>query len=257
MVLLPTPRVEIIGVEGIPIVKKEDNLPQLILDALEKQGIELLDGDILVVCQSVVSRAEGRVRKLADVKPSVAAEALAEQINKDPRLVELVLSEAKYVLRATKEALITRTRLGWICANSGVDLSNVDGGESASLLPIDPDKSARVIRDYVAEKTGKRVAVVITDTFGRPHREGQVNVAIGVAGMKPIWDRRGEKDLFGYTLRVKQIAVADEIAAAAELVMGNSSEGIPVAIVRGYRYIPDDEASSSTLKRPLKRELFI
>ncbi len=254
---MPTPRVEIIGVEGIPIVKKEDNLPQLILDALEKQGIELLDGDILVVCQSVVSRAEGRVRKLADVKPSVAAEALAEQINKDPRLVELVLSEAKYVLRATKEALITRTRLGWICANSGVDLSNVDGGESASLLPIDPDKSARVIRDYVAEKTGKRVAVVITDTFGRPHREGQVNVAIGVAGMKPIWDRRGEKDLFGYTLRVKQIAVADEIAAAAELVMGNSSEGIPVAIVRGYRYIPDDEASSSTLKRPLKRELFI
>ena len=190
MVLLPTPRVEIIGVEGIPIVKKEDNLPQLILDALEKQGIELLDGDILVVCQSVVSRAEGRVRKLADVKPSVAAEALAEQINKDPRLVELVLSEAKYVLRSTKEALITRTRLGWICANSGVDLSNVDGGESASLLPIDPDKSARVIRDYVAEKTGKRVAVVITDTFGRPHREGQVNVAIGVAGMKPIWDRR-------------------------------------------------------------------
>lgn len=257
MVLLPTPRVEIIGVEGIPIVKKGDNLPQLILDALEKQGIELLDGDILVVCQSVVSRAEGRVRKLADVKPSVAAEALAEQINKDPRLVELVLSEAKYVLRATKEALITRTRLGWICANSGVDLSNVDGGESASLLPIDPDKSARVIRDYVAEKTGKRVAVVITDTFGRPHREGQVNVAIGVAGMKPIWDRRGEKDLFGYTLRVKQIAVADEIAAAAELVMGNSSEGIPVAIVRGYRYIPDDEASSSTLKRPLERELFI
>lgn len=254
---MPTPRVEIIGVEGIPVVKKGDNLPQLILDALEKQGIELLDGDILVVCQSVVSRAEGRVRKLADVKPSVAAEALAEQINKDPKLVELVLSEAEYVLRATKEALITRTRLGWICANSGVDLSNVDGGESASLLPIDPDKSARVIRDYVAEKTGKRVAVIITDTFGRPHREGQVNVAIGVAGMKPVWDRRGEKDLFGYTLRVKQIAVADEIAAAAELVMGNSSEGIPVAIVRGYRYIPDDEASSSTLKRPLERELFI
>ena len=161
------------------------------------------------------------------------------------------------MVRAGKGHLITETKHGWVCANSGVDVSNVAKGEAVALLPVDPDKSARRLRTEIKKTLGKNVAVIITDTFGRPLREGQVNIAIGVAGIKPIYDRRGETDLFGYMIRVKQIAIADELASAAELVVGQAAEGIPVAIIRGYKFSASENARAAELIMPREKSLFI
>ncbi|MCD6530563.1 coenzyme F420-0:L-glutamate ligase [Candidatus Bathyarchaeota archaeon] len=248
--------IQVIGIKGVPIIKEGDDLAEILCRAASRQGTPLKDGDIIVVTHVVVSRAEGEVIDLREVKPSEFAINFAKEFDKDPALVEVVLRESRRIVRMGQGKIITETRHGFICANSGVDKSNVPGETCVALLPKDPDLSARRIRKRIAELTGKDVAVIISDTHGRPFREGEVNVAIGVAGLNPIRDRRGEKDLFGYTLRVKRTAVADELASAAELVIGQANEGIPAAIIRGYEYVKSDSGSAGQLVRPQEKSLF-
>ena len=249
-----SPRICIYGLEGIPEVKPNDDLPRLIVEAAEKSGVGIIDEDIVVVSQKIVSKAENRMVRLGEVTPSEFAKNLAEAEGKDPRLVEVILREAKRIVRVKDGHIVTETRHGFICANSGVDKSNVPGDDIVSLLPVDPDESARRIRERIREIKGVDVAVIVSDTFGRAWRIGQVNFAIGVAGMKPIVDYRGLNDPYGYTLKVTAIAVADELAAAAELVMGKISK-IPVAIIRGFKPIRG-EGSAKELVRPIEEDLF-
>ena len=249
--------IQVIGIEGLPIIKRGDNLASLICDAAKKQGTPIQDGDIIVVTHVVVSRAEGRITNLDEVVPSEFAKRIAEHSEKDPALVEVVLREAKRIIRMSDGKIITETKHGFICANSGVDKSNVPGERFVALLPENPDASADRIRREIKRLTGKDVAVIISDTHGRPLREGEINVAIGVSGLKPIKDRRGEKDLFGYVLRVKQTAVADELASTAELVIGQADEGVPAAIIRGYKFIKSETARATELVRPKEKDLFL
>ena len=249
--------VQIIPVSGMPIIKEGDKLSKLICDASEKQKTPIQDGDVLVVTHVVVSRAEGDVVNLDTVEPSPFAEAIARKNDKDPALVEVVLREAQSIIRMREGSIITLTKHGFICANSGVDKSNVPGERIVALLPKDPDDSARRIRQGIMDHTGKNVAVIISDTHGRPLRDGEINVAIGVAGLMPMRDRRGEEDLFGYTLKVKRTAVADELSSAAELVIGQAKEAVPAAIIRGYSYRQSEEATIKDMLRPLEKEYFL
>ena len=249
--------VQVIGIGGLPVIKEEDDLAELICGAAEKQETPIRDGDIIVISHIVVSRAEGNTVNLDEVVPSDFAEAFAEKADKDAAVVETVLRECKRIVRMDDRHLITETKHGFVCANSGVDQSNVPGERTVALLPEDSDGSARRIKRKIGKLTGKKVAVVICDTHGRPLRMGQVNVALGVAGLQPIRDRRGESDLFGRVLRVKRTAVADELAAAAELVIGQADEGVPVAIIRGYKYPRSERATAKELIRPKDEDLFI
>lgn len=246
--------IQIMGVRGIPIVKRGDDLASMIVEAAEASGIGVKDGDVLVVAQKIVSKAEGRLVELSKVTPSPFALRIAELTNRDPRLVELVLRESNRAVRMRDGHMIMETRHGFVCANAGVDLSNISGGEIASLLPEDPDASAARIREGIRRLRGVDVAVIISDTFGRAWRLGHVDFAIGVSGMKPLRDYRGQKDMFGYELKVTTMAVADELAAAAELIMGKSS-GIPVVIIRGYEY-EKGEGTARELIRPIEQDLF-
>jgi coenzyme F420-0:L-glutamate ligase/coenzyme F420-1:gamma-L-glutamate ligase len=248
--------IQIIGIEGLPIIKAGDNLAELICNAAKKQGTSIQNGDIIVVTHVVVSRAEGSVVNLDEIEPSEFAKCIAKQYEKDPSLVEVVLRESKGIVRMRDGILITESKHGFVCANSGVDKSNVPGERNVALPPKNPDDSAEKIRKEIKRLTSCDVAVLISDTHGRALREGEINVAIGGAGIKPIRDRRGEKDLFGYTLRVKQTAIADELTSAAELVIGQADEGIPVAIIRGYKYPKSDSASATELIRPKEKDLF-
>ena len=250
--------IQIIGLKGIPIpVKKGDDLASLTFRAAQEQGTPLENGDVVVLAQTVVSKAEGRTVNLKEVTPSEFAEIIASKMEKDPRVVEVILRESRSIRRMGDGHLIVETRHGFVCANAGVDKSNVADEDAVTLLPEDPDRSARQIRKALMSLSGKDVAVLITDTWGRPFREGQANMTIGVAGMDPIRDRRGEKDLFGYVLKVKQTAVADELAGAAELVIGQGAEGVPVAIIRGYKYIPKDRSTAKKLVMPREKDLFL
>ena len=252
------PKVELIGIAGIPLIKKDDNLGKIICSCARQQGTAIDDGDIIVIEQKVVSKAENRIVNLSKVTASHFAVEIARQTGKEPKVIELVLREAKAIVRMRNGILITRTNHGFICANSGVDKSNVSGDENVTLLPVNPDASARRIRETVKRTTGKHVLVLISDTFGRPFREGHTNVCIGVSGLKPILDLRGKRDLFGYELKVKQIAIADELSSAAELLAGNASEAIPVVIVRGYtRYEASENGSALELVRPEERDIFV
>jgi coenzyme F420-0:L-glutamate ligase/coenzyme F420-1:gamma-L-glutamate ligase len=250
-------RVEVIGVKGIPIIEKGDDIAKLICTAAERQGTPIKDGDIIVVTHVIVSRAEGSVVNLNEVTPSEFAKNIARQVEKEPALVEIVLRESKGIVRMGQKHLICETRHGFICANAGVDQSNVPGDRNVALLPKNPDRSARALRRKIKKITGKDVAVIISDTHGRPLREGEINIAIGVAGIKPIRPRIGEKDLFGYTMRVKRTAIADELASAAELVIGQTNERIPVAIIRGYKYPKSEKAKAKELIRKKEKDLFI
>ena len=230
--------VQIIPIRGMPRVKPGDRLTLQIAESMEKSGVALQDSDIVVVTQKVVSKAEGRIVRVEDVRPGRKALELAKSLRKDPRTVQVVLQESKRVVRKGHGVLITETRHGFICANSGIDQSNVEEG-SITLLPVDPDASARRIRRQLERRTGKKLAVVITDTFGRPWREGQVDVAIGCSGIRAIEDLVGTTDPYGHLLRVTQPALVDEIASAAELVMRKHSL-TPVSVVRGVRYARGD-----------------
>ena len=248
--------IQVIAVEGLPLIRKGDNLAQLIHSAAEKQHTPIQNGDVLVATHVAVSKAEGNVVNLDKVVPSKKANEIAKKTGKDPALVEVVLRESKDIVRMRDSVLITESRQGFICANSGVDRSNVEGERNVAPLPRDPDLSAKKIRQEMKKLTGCDVAVIVSDTHGRPFRMGEVNVAVGVSGLKPIRDRRGEKDLFGYVLRIKQTAIADELASAAELVIGQANEGIPVAIIRGYNYPKSDTAKATELIRSREKNLF-
>lgn len=249
--------VQIFPVIGLPLIKAGDDLAQMIADAAEKQGTPIQDGDIIVLTHVMVSKAEGNIINLDTVQPSELAKTIAKQTDKDPALVEVVLREAKSIARLKDGHIITETKHGFYCANSGVDRSNVQGERNVTPLPADPDKSATEVRRRIEEATGKDVAVIVSDTHGRPLRDGEINVAVGAAGFKPIRDRRGEQDLYGYTLRVKRTAIADELASAAELVIGQANEGIPAAIIRGYAYPKSEDAKATELIRPKEKEIFL
>lgn len=248
--------IEILPVAGLPIIHSGDDLPLLVIKAIEKEGGLIQNCDVVVLCHVIVSRSEGNTVDLKTIQPSHVARNFAEFIGKDPRLVEVILRESRAIRRMAPDVLVTETLQGFVCANSGVDKSNVPGDEVVSPLPKDPDVSARKIRDRFRE-LGVEVAVIIADTHGRAHRDGEVNVAIGASGIDVIRDRRGEKDLFGYELKVKRTAIADELAAAAELVIGQADEGVPVAIIRGYRYNKSDESNARQLVRSREKDLFI
>jgi coenzyme F420-0:L-glutamate ligase/coenzyme F420-1:gamma-L-glutamate ligase len=248
--------IEIFAIQNMPLIKEGDNIADIIVTAAQRQNTPITNKDIVVITHKIVSKAEGNIVNLEKVSPSERAIQLAQKTEKDPKFVEVVLRETKEIVRTGHNSLITETKNGTICANAGIDKSNIEGKENIALLPIEPDKSARSIRREIRKLTNQDVAIVISDTHGRPLRMGEINVAIGIAGMKPTKDRRGEKDLFGYVLRVKQTAIADEIASAAELVIGQADEGRPVAIVRGYEYSPAEKASARKLIRPREADLF-
>jgi len=237
--------VNVIGLESFPMVKQGDNLAELIVAALQRESVALNDGDVVVIAHKVVSKAEGRILRLKDVKPSEKAEEIAKVTLRDSRLVELVLQETKSIVKITSEILIAEDRQGWVCVNAGVDKSNVEGEDAYALLPTHPDESARQIRSEIMRKTGRNVAVIISDTYSRPFRRGQVEFAIGIAGIDPFRDYRGVKDLFGHVLKVKNTAVADEIASAAELIMGQGKEGAPVVIIKNLGSVNWKENVSS------------
>jgi coenzyme F420-0:L-glutamate ligase / coenzyme F420-1:gamma-L-glutamate ligase len=241
-------------------IRPNDELDALILRSLEQRQEQIFDNDVLVVAHKIVSKAEGRVVNLEHIKPSAESLKIAEEDGgKDPRIVQLILDESKDTIRHSNGVIIVETRHGFICANAGVDQSNVeDSVNHAVLLPVDADASANKIRESLREKTGgKDFAVIITDTFGRPFREGQTNVAIGIAGIEPIKSYVGSADMYGKKLRVTEIAVVDEIASAAELAMGKL-ERVPVVIIRGYKYQKPEKESSTVSKliRPKEKDLF-
>ncbi len=249
--------VKVIAIEGLPLIQKGDNIGRLIVEATKKQNTPLQEKDVIIVTHVAVSKAEGNIINLDEVKPSQRALEIAKQTNKDPALVEAILQEAKEIVRIGQNSIIVETRNGIICANAGIDRSNVAGDRNIAPLPKDANVSAQHIRSEIKRLTGVNVAVIVSDTHGRPFRMGEINVAIGVAGIKPLRDRRGEKDLFGYVLRIKQTAIADELASAAELVIGQASEGVPAAIVRGYTlYQIEENASATQMTRSKERDLF-
>jgi coenzyme F420-0:L-glutamate ligase/coenzyme F420-1:gamma-L-glutamate ligase len=250
-------RIEIFAVTGLPIVKEGDDLASLICQAAEKQGTPVQNSDVIVATHVIVSRAEGNVVNLESVTPSEFAKSIAKTTGKDPRLVEVILRESKSIVRMSEGKLITETKQGLICANSGVDASNVSGNSNVALLPEDADRSAQTIRQKIMQIVGKDVAVIVSDTHGRPLRQGEINIALGTSGFEPIRDRRGEKDLFGYKIRVKRTAIADELSSAAELVIGQTNEGIPAAIIRGYAYPKSETANAKKMIRPPKEDLFV
>lgn len=242
---------------GIPTVKAGDDLATIILTALAESRLSLQAGDILVLAQKIVSKSEGRARRLSDVEPSARARELAAIVQKDMRLVELILNESREVLRARPGVIVVEDRRGFVMANAGIDASNVeaDGDETVLLLPADPDASAAVLRSVVRERTGAEVGVIINDSFGRAWRLGTVGTAIGVAGLPGLFDLRGRPDRNGRALLTSELGVADEVAAAASLMMGQGAEGTPVVHLRGFPY-PAAEGRAADLLRPRAMDLF-
>jgi len=250
------PRIELIAIPHIPLIQPGDDLPGLVLAAARAVGIDWRDRDVLVLAQKIVSKAEGRIVHLPDVLPSDRALELATATGKDPRLVEVILGESAEVLRVRPGLLVVEHRLGFVCANAGVDQSNVAGSDDwALLLPADPDASARRMQDAIRAATGAHVAVIISDSHGRAWRFGTVGVAIGVAGLHPLTDLRGQPDLAGRPLQITEVGTADEIAAAAGLAMGQAGEGTPAVLVRGAPFTAG-EARLGEILRPRAGDLF-
>jgi coenzyme F420-0:L-glutamate ligase/coenzyme F420-1:gamma-L-glutamate ligase len=254
----PAASVSLIGLPGIPEVGAGANLAQLLVTALSATGLTVQADDVLVVAQKIVSKSEGRLVALATVTPGARAQELAQVTGKDARLVELVLAESTEVLRARKDVLIVRHRLGFVMANAGIDRSNLAGGAGGGevlLLPLDPDGSAARLRAELAACLGVAPAVIVSDSFGRPWRRGVVNIALGAAGLPALLDRRGESDRAGRRLEVTEVALGDALAASAGLVMGEAAEGVPAVLVRGYRFT-GAEKPARALIRPLTEDLF-
>ncbi|MCC4114862.1 coenzyme F420-0:L-glutamate ligase [Aromatoleum toluclasticum] len=251
-------RMELTGLPGFPLVEPGDDLVPMILDALARAQIVPADGDLLVLAQKVVSKAENRYAYLDDIEPSAEAQALAEQADKDPRIVELMLQESVEVMRHRRGAVIVRHRRGYVHANAGIDQSNIRSDPQRPrvlLLPIDPDRSAAQLRERLRAATGAELCIIINDSAGRPWRDGTAGFAIGTAGFEPVVDMIGESDLFGRALQITKVAVADELAAAASFVMGQAAEAIPVVHVRGAQLRPST-AGSASLIRPRAEDLF-
>ena len=248
-----SPELRLVRIPGIPEIRRRENIANLITDSAREAGIRFEDGDILVIAQKIVSKSEGAFVRLATVKPSPEALAMAARLKKDPRIVEVVLKESRRIVRSDP-VLIAETHHGFVCANAGVDHSNVPDSDVVTLLPRNPDRSAKKVAAALAKLTRKRIAVIISDTFGRPWRLGLTNVAIGAAGLPVLLDLRGTPDRHGKPLTGTILAVADELAAAAGLVMGKS-QGHPVVLIRGYRFMPVSEPATSII-RPAAEDLF-
>ena len=251
------PRLEVFAIPGVPVLRRGDDLGAIAVRGLSDARLELRDGDVVVVASKAVSRAEGRFVDLSAVQPSARAAELAREIGKDPRVVHLVLSETSAISRVARDVLVVRHRLGFVVANAAIDLSNarpVEAPESsgpwALLLPVDPDDSAERLRSTLAEHTGAAVGVIVSDSFGRPFRLGTVGVAVGVAGLPALWDKRGEPDLFERRLEHTETALADQIAAAADLVAGQSAEGRALVVVRGVSFDVGEHRASELLRAP-------
>jgi coenzyme F420-0:L-glutamate ligase/coenzyme F420-1:gamma-L-glutamate ligase len=249
-------RLEVLAVPGLPLVGRGDDVPALVTRALDTAGLSLADGDVIAVTSKVLSRAEGRFVELPRVEPSPRAIELAAKVHKDPRAVELILRESTAVSRQAPGVLVVRHRLGFVVANAGIDVSNAvptdahpGSGPWALLLPEAPDASAAAIRGRLEVESGASVGVVITDSFGRPFRFGTVGVAIGASGLPPLWDRRGEPDLFGRALENTITALADQVAAVADLVAGQAAERRPLVLVRGLTFHPSEEGARALVRR--------
>ena len=253
---MPAPALSVYPVPGLPQIESGTDLAAIIVSALRKTRLEVRDGDVLVIAQKIVSKAEGRIADLSDVTPSPAAEALAKSADKDPRMVELILSESREVVRHSPGVIIVEHRLGIVLANAGIDRSNVRGDENTVLLlPEDPDVSASRLQQQLEATLDARLGILITDSVGRAWRLGTTGIAIGCAGLNALDDRRGQKDMFGRVLQVAEVAIADCAASAAGLVMGEGAEGIPVALVRGLR-TRDSNQTAKSLLRPVDEDLF-
>ena len=249
------PEIRAVGIEGLPEVRAGDDLAGQIMDAAAAQGTAIEDGDVVVVTQKIVSKAEGRVMTIDEVEASPLALAITEGHRRDPRHTEMILRESRRVVRMDRGVIISETYHGYICANAGIDASNIPGADAICLLPVDPDASARRIRDGIRQRLGVDVAVLVSDTFGRPWRNGAVNVSIGVAGFNPVISYVGEFDPHGNELHTTTIAVADELAATAELVTGKLL-GVPVALIKGYPYERMEDADSRAIVRDPDKDLF-
>ena len=249
------PEIRVIGVEGMPEVRPGDDLGSMLVEAARSQGTPVEPGDVVVVTQKIVSKAEGRVVSIEDVVPSPLAVEISEGHRRDPRHTELILRESKRIVRMDRGVIISETHHGFNCANAGIDASNIPGENTVALLPVDPDASARGIRNIIRTRTGAEVAVIISDTFGRPWRNAAANVAIGVAGFNPLLSYVGQEDSHGNMMYTTVIAVADELAATAELVTGKV-RGVPVTIIKGYPYEPMEDASHESLLRSPDKDMF-
>ncbi|MHA1932632.1 MAG: coenzyme F420-0:L-glutamate ligase, partial [Promethearchaeota archaeon] len=257
--------IEILGLKGIPLVKEGDDIPEIILNSLKYNDLSLKDKDILVIAQSLISKSIGQIRNLSDITPSEKAYEIFNTLTpnaerqglprKDPQLIQLILDEAKEIIKA-EHVLITETKHGFVCADAGIDKSNIEGNRIVTLLPDDPDYQAEKIRKLLNNKTHKEIAVIISDSFGRSFRVGAVGVSIGVSGINPILDMRGKKDLFGYELQSTIVGQADSLASAAQLVMGESNEGIPAVLIRGYNFEYDEKSTITSIIRNKTIDLF-
>lgn len=241
--------------QGIPPVGVGADLPGVIAEAFNTEGQEFLDRDILVIAHKIVSKTEGRIVSLSDVTPSDEATYYSEVTGKDPRILQVVLDESSLVLKARRGLIITRHKLGFVCANAAVDHSNAGGRDLVVTLPKDPNKSAQEISDGIFKRTGKKLAVIIADTHGRSFREGAIGICVGCYGIAPIHSYRGDSDRDGYVMQTSQEAIADELCSAATLLMGQSDESRPVVLIRGYEYQPSEEGANALFRIPQK-ELF-
>jgi len=249
--------VRILGLKGLPLVRPGDNIADLVLESARRLHIRIADGDVLVVGHKVISKSEGRISRLSEVKPSARAVRIARRCLKDPRLVHLILGESRRVIAVKPGILLVETKHGIVCLNAGIDKSNVEGSDTYCLLPKSPRLSAANIAKRILKQTGKRVQVIVTDTYSRPFRSGQTEFAIGASGLDPFVDYRGAEDLFGRKLKFKFVSVADELACAAELVMGQGAEATPAAIIKGANRIRiNRRGARPRLTMQRRRDLF-
>ncbi len=250
--------VKLIGIETIPLINEGDNLAEMIVDAARSENIKVCDGDILVIAETIIAKSEGSIVNLKSLPTSELAVEISKKTGKDPNLVQYIIDESNEIIKVGPNFIISETKHGFVCANAGIDESNIDEG-LATPIPVNPDKSADTIRIEIENITKKQVAIIISDTQGRSFREGAVGVAIGISGIEPLWSRQGDTDLYGRKLQTTSIAVADELASAASILMGQADEGIPVVILRGINYFKKLRNTHTTIKpliRPKKYDVF-
>lgn len=250
--------IRVIGIENIPLVDEGDDIAALILNAISGESIEVENDDIIVIAETIISKAEGNKIILESIEPSLKALEIAEITGKEPQLVEVIIEKSNEIIKVGPDFIISETKHGFVCANAGIDESNVEKG-IATPIPEDPDKSAEIIRKKIEKAVQKEIVVIISDTQGRAFREGAIGTAVGISGMDPLWDRKGEKDLYDRELQTTSIAVADELAAAASILMGQADEGIPIVIIRGVSYVQklrNNKGTSKDLIRPKKYDVF-
>ena len=250
--------IKLTGLEGIPLVKAGDNIAELIKDAILAQDYDLCDGDIILIAETLISKAEGNIIKLDGIEPSAKAIEVAEICKKDPKLVEVILQHSNEIVEVGPNFIVTETKHGFVCANAAIDESNVEDG-LATPVPENPDKSAFEIRKFLETEFNKELAVIVTDTQGRAFRVGAIGTAIGCSGINPLWVRIGEKDLYGRELETTEIATADELASAASLIMGQADEGLPVVIISGFdafNHLRDENSNIKPLLRPKEFDVF-